>query len=397
MQLFVSDCGFMFVYPMKSKSEIPEAIKAFAKEIGVPTALILDPEGTQRSKLIDKITKEMGCKLKFLEKQTQWANLAELYIGLMKKAVLRDMKEKDSPLIFWDYCAERRAKINNLTAKRNLLQLQGSNAQQRITGFAGDISHLCQFGWFEWVYFKDPEQFPLQTEKLGRCLGPADNYSNEMSQWILKDTMKITASHTVRQLKEEEYRDPAIIRQREEFMQKCQRTHGDKLKVGNDEVKVESNKDNQMESDDSGEEVPPFIPLVPDAEPSKIPEQDVVDEDGNPVDKLDHIYETYINMEVKMPRQSKDMYGQVIRMCLDENGKTIGTPHENPMLNTLMYEVKFEDDTVQAYAANTIAENMWRSVNDEGHHEDSLHAILDHKFDKTAVKDGYVYDRQGRN
>ena len=37
------------------------------------------------------------------------------------------------------------------------------------------------------------------------------------------------------------------------------------------------------------------------------------------------------------------------------------------------------------------------SVNDEGHHEDSLHAILDHKFDKSAVKNGYVYDRQGHN
>ena len=115
----------------------------------MPTALILDPEGTQRSKIIDKITKEMGCKLKFLERKTQWANLAKLYIGLMKKAVLRDMKEKYSPLIFWEYCAKRRAAINNLTAKKNLLQLQGSNAQQRITGFAGDILHLCQFGWFD--------------------------------------------------------------------------------------------------------------------------------------------------------------------------------------------------------------------------------------------------------
>ena len=40
---------------------------------------------------------------------------------------------------------------------------------------------------------------------------------------------------------------------------------------------------------------------------------------------------------------------------------------------------------------------MWRSVNDEGYHEDSLHGILDHKFDKTAVKDGYVYDQKGRH
>ena len=32
---------------------------------------------------------------------------------------------------------------------------------------------------------------------IDRCLAPAANYSNAIAQWILKDTMKITASHTV--------------------------------------------------------------------------------------------------------------------------------------------------------------------------------------------------------
>ena len=146
MQLFVSDTGFIYVYPMKSKSEIPDAVKAFAKEIGVPTCLILDPEGTQQSKELRKITQEMACPLKFLERATQWANLAELYIGLLKEAVQKDMKDSDSPLKFWDYCAERRAKINNLTAK-GLFQLQGSNPYFKVLGQTGDISNLCQFGW----------------------------------------------------------------------------------------------------------------------------------------------------------------------------------------------------------------------------------------------------------
>ena len=69
-------------------------------------ALILDPEGTHRYKELRKITREMNCPLKFLERRTQWANLAELYIGLLKEAVRKDMKDSDSPLKFWDYCAE---------------------------------------------------------------------------------------------------------------------------------------------------------------------------------------------------------------------------------------------------------------------------------------------------
>ena len=49
MQLFVSDTGFIYVYPMKAKTEIINAVKNFAKAIGVPTALILNPEGTNWS------------------------------------------------------------------------------------------------------------------------------------------------------------------------------------------------------------------------------------------------------------------------------------------------------------------------------------------------------------
>ena len=90
------------------------------------------------------------------------------------------MKYTNSPLKFWDYCAERRVLINNLTSM-DLYLLQGSNANAKITGQPGDISNLCQFGWFDWVYYKDKNNFPYQEEKLGRCLGPSKNYSNAMS------------------------------------------------------------------------------------------------------------------------------------------------------------------------------------------------------------------------
>ena len=42
-------------------------------------SLILDP--------LKKAANEMDLPLKFLERKRQWANLAELYIGLLKEAV----------------------------------------------------------------------------------------------------------------------------------------------------------------------------------------------------------------------------------------------------------------------------------------------------------------------
>ena len=68
------------------------------------------------------------------------------------------------------------------------------------------------------------------------------------------------------------------------------------------------------------------------------------------------------------------------------------TAHKNPVINTFMYEFKFQDDLSGVYTANVIAENIWRSVNNDGHQEDSLRLILDHKFSKNVIKDGYVFD-----
>ena len=98
----------------------------------------------------------------------------------VEKAICKDMKKSDSPLRFWGYCAERRVLINNLTSK-NLFQLNGVNANLKIVGDAGDISNLCSLGWFGWCYFRDGNQLPYQEEKLGHCLGPATNYSNEVA------------------------------------------------------------------------------------------------------------------------------------------------------------------------------------------------------------------------
>ena len=82
-----------------------------------------------------------------LEEHTQWSNLSEIYVGITKESVRKDMRESDIPLVLWYYCAERRAQINNLTAK-NLFQIQGQNPRMETLGEEGDISNICNFQWF---------------------------------------------------------------------------------------------------------------------------------------------------------------------------------------------------------------------------------------------------------
>ena len=113
-QLFVTDKGFIYVVPMKKKSEVLLAIKQFAKEIGAPDSFVADMSGEQMSSEVKKFCNDIGTTLRSLEEGTPWSNKAELYIGLIKEAVRKDMHESNSPLCLWDYCVERRARINKM-------------------------------------------------------------------------------------------------------------------------------------------------------------------------------------------------------------------------------------------------------------------------------------------
>ena len=106
-QLFVMDKGFLYVMPMRWKSEVLQAIKQFAKEIGVSTSIIADMSGEQMSYDVRKFCNNIGTTLWALEEGTPWSNKAELYIGLLKEAVRKDMHESNSPMSLWDYCVER--------------------------------------------------------------------------------------------------------------------------------------------------------------------------------------------------------------------------------------------------------------------------------------------------
>ena len=173
-------------------------------------------------------------------------------------------------------------------------------------------------------------------------------------------------------------------------MVKCRSWYGNKLTVGKGTApKVETVTEDE---DDVGI----FGPDIPVEELTEMPEQDVVDNNGKPIEGLDHIVDSYINMEVRLPEGEKELYGKVVGLCLDKEGRMIGTPNNNPYMNTVLYEIKFDDDTSKAYGAKIIAENMWTSVNNEGFQEDSLHSVVDIRFKTNAVKDAFMYDRNDK-
>ena len=56
LQLFVTDKGFVFICPLKTKGDVPYALKLFFKKVGVPDAIICDQS---KEKTMDKSIKLM--------------------------------------------------------------------------------------------------------------------------------------------------------------------------------------------------------------------------------------------------------------------------------------------------------------------------------------------------
>lgn len=162
-QIFVSDSTYVHFIPMKKESDVKNAMKAFAKEVGAPDTIICDHSKAQTGKEVRSFCAEMSTTLRVLEKGTPWANKAELYVGLFKRAVREDMRKSDCPMVLWDYCCERRAMIHNATASNNYL-LNGQTPYFDIHGVEPDISNTCQYNWYDWVYFRDHgvSDFPYQ-------------------------------------------------------------------------------------------------------------------------------------------------------------------------------------------------------------------------------------------
>ena len=195
-QLFVTDKGFIYVVPMKRKSEVLLAIKQFAKDIGGPDSFVADMSGEQMSSEVKKFCNDIGTTLGALEEGTPWSNRAELYIGLIKEPARKDMCESNSPLCFWDYCVERKARINNLTAK-NAFRLDGSTPHTLITGDE-ETSQICanMCGMNGVTSEIKQQHFPTTRKFWAEYLAQPEEqamkwpngYSRQMAELSLEDT-----------------------------------------------------------------------------------------------------------------------------------------------------------------------------------------------------------------
>ena len=103
--------------------------------------------------------------------------------------------ETNAPEVLWDYGLEWCALVRSHTA-HNIRSLDGRVPATRVTGDTADISHLAEFGWYDWVWFvehktsdgqEETREPSNQRKRLGRYLGNAENVGSAMCGTVLTE------------------------------------------------------------------------------------------------------------------------------------------------------------------------------------------------------------------
>ena len=373
-QIFASPFGHVLAVPLESKAgaNIAFAMKRYFKEVGVPPDIIADGAREQVQGAALRLSHQVGCQIKELEKGTPDANRAERYIQTLKVATKRDMVQANSPMILWCFCIEYRVAIMNSCAQHNFL-LQRQTPHSKMTGRPTDISHLCQFSWYEWVlYRREGTSYPFPEERLGRCLGPCKNAGNAMSQHVLIREMQVLPLATIRRLTPAEHNSPGIIRRKAEFDEAVFKKMGDSLHPPVEES-IPSDYTPYHDMNDKTETMP---------EADDIPD-----------------YDLYLQAEVMLPQNGEQMRAaKVVSRAKDKHGQVLGAHNPQPVLDTRVYDVMFPDGTTQQYAANIIAEHMYSQVDEDGHRQLMIESIINHRKDQTAIPldEAFTFSANGK-
>jgi hypothetical protein len=96
--------------------------------------------------------READCHLRQMEPYSPWMQAAEGSIRELKRGISRKMIRTGSPKVLWDHCVELEALIRS-NSVNGIYMTNGQVPETIMKGTTTDISHISEFGWYDWVMF----------------------------------------------------------------------------------------------------------------------------------------------------------------------------------------------------------------------------------------------------
>ena len=254
----------------------------------------------------------------------------------------------------------------------------------------------------------DKSAFPHDKALLGCVLGPAHNVGNAMSQWVLLGNCQIVARRTVCPLTVAEGNLATEEIKRKVFTKAIEAKYGShidsvlppptrKRKQKGESVSdimevLDSEEANERAAEE--EKWEPYEDLEETAA-TLPPMESIVDIHGNPVCQQ-LIFDKLLNVEICEQGKLGKVKQRVVH---PETGRAMGTYDDRVELNTMMYEVEFDDGSIREYGATAIAENILSQVDEDGFWSPMLKSIVEAQKDPKVAVDkahGMVEDCHGR-
>jgi hypothetical protein len=380
-QIFGNKDFFVAAYPMRSKKEIPETVKKFFKDYGVPDTMIFDSEGSQRSEATANVFRQNDCETRHSEPGRPNQNPAEACIREFRKKWYRLMFKTNCPKRFWCYGHQYIAAIMQRTATW-AGDLEGRCPLEKLTGDTIDISEYLDFGFYDWVSWK--EDAGCSETLLGKWLGVAYGTGSLMSYWVLKSNGEVECRTTVQRLTEAEKSTESIKEKMKTYSDAINAKFKSEIfTIGENEPTQESHPE-LFEDPDFMEEFH-RIYSMPDVADE---EEDTFDPELTDADFLG----TQFNVD--RGGESAERV-KVTKRMRNNDGTPIGTFSSQVMNDTRLFELEFHDGEKTCMTANNIASSILDQVDGDGNQSLLLDAILDVRYTKDAPKYKYLRTSRG--
>ena len=323
--------------------------------------------------------------VKTTDPHSPWQNHAELSGGIIKRKLRRIMKRTNTPIRLWDYAWEYICNIVSLTASGHIL-LDGVTPYEKVHGHTPNISELCMFKWYDWIWYHEPTN-PDKMD-LGCWLGPAYDIGHGVAHHVLTSTSKVRTRSTVSSLTHEEQVDIPINEQKITFTKSMEAIVGNSCQATMTHVEDYDSSDpyqaifDDLDDEIDDEDIEPQE-LSPDGIPIRVPgaESYLANDPAFAVLNDEHIV-----MKITLPHQGEMREGTVIERNKNYDSSLIGTVHSNPIIDAREYKVDFGDGDYGDYATNVLIENLYAHVDNEGCSHSILKAITDHCRLDTAIR-----------
>jgi hypothetical protein len=205
-----------------------------------------------------------------------------------------------------------------------------------MTSSTADISHICEFGWYDWVMFRDNvPTIPDIKLTLGQYLGPATNVGSALTAKILKSNGQTVCRSTLWHLNDKEIHCPI---------------HQEMCRVFNETITHHLGP-NATEQDFLSEDLTPDYDFYDDNHNH--------DPDHGDLEVTPEMGDNYLNAEIFVLQGGTLMKGRVTSRKRDKDGNPVGLANVNPILDTHEYMFTFNDGDETILNANLIAEAMY--------------------------------------